>query len=53
MDNLGYDLNLWEKIVEKVVDIEVKTSLQQFFEIKEIDSNCLKGYRPIKKNQSS
>lgn len=40
-------------MVEKIVDIEVKTSLQQSFKIKEIDFRCLKGYRPIKKDESS
>lgn len=46
-------MDLWEEVVEKVVDTEVKASFQIPSEIKEINSKYPKGYRPIKKNKSS
>lgn len=49
MDNREYDLNLWEKVIEKAVNIEVKASLQSLFRAKGIDFICLKSYRPLAK----
>ncbi len=40
---------MWDKIVENVVDIEVKATLQSLFRTWKIDSRCLKGYRPLVK----
>lgn len=53
MDNRGYDLDLWEEIVEITVNIEAKTSLQPSLGIRVIDSRCPKGYSPTKKDKSS
>lgn len=38
-------------MVEKLVDVEAKISLQLPSGIKEIDSRCSKSYRPVKKNK--
>ena len=47
VDNRGQNLNTWEKVVEKVVNAEVKAGLQSHSMIREIDSRCLKGHRPL------
>ena len=44
---------MWEKIVEKAIDIEAKASLQALSETKEINSRCLKGYRPLAKKKKT
>ncbi len=44
-------MDLWEKMVEKVVNVEAKVSLQPLLKISEIDFNCLKGYTLTKKNK--
>ncbi len=54
LDNQRRDLDMWEEEVEKVVDVEVKTSLQPPSGIREIDFRCPKSYRPsIKKNKNN
>ena len=45
MDYQRRDLDLWEKIIEKAVNTEVKASLQPLFETKEINSKYSKGYK--------
>ena len=41
-------------MVEKIIDIKAKTSLQPLFGTKEIDSKCPKKYRPsIKKDKDN
>ena len=41
-------------MIEKVIDIEIKTSLQLLFTIKKIDPIYLKGYRLlVKKNKDN
>lgn len=48
------NLNAWDKIVEKVVDIKEKASLQPSFGTRKIDSKYLKKYRPpIKKDKNN
>ena len=38
-------------MVEKIVDVKAKTSLQLSSETKKIDSRYLKGYRPLAKKE--
>ncbi len=45
LDPRGQDLDAWEKVVEKVADIEGRTNLQPPFYIREIDSRCPKDHR--------
>ena len=45
---------MWDKIIEKAVNIEAKTSLQLPFGTKKINSKYPKGYRPlVKKNKDN
>lgn len=44
--------DLWEKVVEKVVNTKAKASLQPPSKIREINFSCLKGYIPTKKNKN-
>lgn len=37
--------------MQKAVNIEIKASFQSFPEIREINSRCLKGYKPRKKDK--
>ena len=50
LDVKDRDLDSWNKIVDKTVDAEVKGSLQALSGTKEIDSQCLWGQRPTKKD---
>ncbi len=45
-------MDLWGKVIEKVVNIEVKTSLQPLSKIREIDSEYSKGYKLTKKDKN-
>ncbi len=40
---------MWDKIVEKAIDIEVKTSLKLPSGTRKIDFRYPKGYRPVVK----
>ncbi len=43
---------MWDKIIEKAVNVEAKDSRQSPFGTREIDSRCPRGYRPlVKKNK--
>ncbi len=43
---------MWDEVVEKAVNTEVKANLQPSSGTREIDSRCLKEYRPlVKKNK--
>ena len=42
-------MDVWDEVVEKAINAEVKTSFQLFSRIREIDSNCLKRYRSLVK----
>ncbi len=45
---------MWDKVVEKIRDVEAKANLQPLFYITEINVKCLKGYRPlIKKDKKN
>ncbi len=44
LDHSRRDLDMWEEVVEKENDIEVKANLQLSFYIREIDSKCLKDH---------
>ncbi len=53
LDNWGHDLDLWKEVVEKIINVEVKTSLQLPLGIKKIDVKYSKGYRYTKKDEFS
>lgn len=40
---------MWEKVVEKTVNVEIKASLQLFSGTREINFKYPKGYRPLSK----
>ncbi len=45
---------MWNKVIEKTVDVEVKTNLQPPSETREINSKCPKGYRlSVKKDKDN
>ncbi len=45
LDHRGQDLDGWEKVVEKVGDVEAKANLQPLFYVRDIDVRCLKDHR--------
>lgn len=49
LDHQKRDLDFWEEIVKKVVNVKVKANLQLPFGIKKIDSKCPKYYKLIAK----
>ena len=52
VDNWGQNLDAWEEVVEKAVNIEGKASLNPHSMIREIDSRCPKEHRPsVKKDK--
>ncbi len=53
LDNWGRDLDAWDEVVEKAVNIEVKAYLQPLSETREIDSRCPNGYKPSVKNNKN
>lgn len=53
MDNREYDLDMWKKVVKKVVNAKTKTSLQLSSETRKINPRCPKSYRLTKKNKFS
>lgn len=44
---------MWDKVVEKTVNAEIKVSLQLPSKTREIDSKCLKGHRPSAKKDKN
>ncbi len=45
---------MWNKVVEKAIDVEVKPSLQPPFRTRKIDSKCPRGYRlSVKKDKNN
>ncbi len=46
LDHQKQDLDIWEEVVEKAGDIEVKANLQPPFYVKNIDARCPKDYHP-------
>ncbi len=42
-------LDVWDKVIKKVVNIKVKANLQPPSRTKIIDSTCLRGYRLLVK----
>lgn len=52
MDNHRYNLHLWKKVVEKIVDTEIKANLQPSSRTKKIDFKCSKSYKSTKKNKN-
>ncbi len=40
---------MWDKVIEKAIDVEVKANLQPPSGTRKIDSKCPKKYRPLVK----
>ena len=54
LDNRGQNLDTWDEVVEKAVNVKVKASLQPLSKTKEINSRYSKSYRPsTKKNKNN
>ena len=51
LDARGKDLDSWEEAVEKAVNAEVKVLLQSSSSIRNMDSRCSRGNRPVKKDE--
>ena len=51
LDARGRELDSWEETIEKAINAKVKALLQSSFSICEIDSRCLQGNRPAKKEE--
>ncbi len=51
LDNQRKNLDLWEEVVKKVINVKVKASFQLPSGIREINSRYPKGYRLTKKNK--
>ena len=51
LDVRGRDLDSWEEAVEKAVNTEAKASLQSPASTRDIDSRCLWGNRPAKREE--
>ncbi len=52
LDHRGRDLDVWEEVVEKAGNAEVKANLQPPFYVREIDSKYLKSHRSsVKKDK--
>lgn len=49
MDNQRWDLDVWNKVVEKTVNVEAIATLQSPSGTKEIDSKYPKSYKPSAK----
>lgn len=43
MNNQGYNLDLWKKVIEKTINVKEKASLQPSFGIRKIDSRYSKS----------
>lgn len=51
LDYWEWDLDLWEEVEEKAVNVEAKTSLQLSSEARKTNFKCPKGYRPLAKKE--
>ena len=51
MDTQSRDLNSWEEAMEKTVNAEVKTMLQTFSSIRDMDSRCPRENKPARKEE--
>ena len=50
LDVRDRDLNFWDEVVDKTIDAKAKANLQALSETREIDSRCLWGQQPTKKD---
>lgn len=46
MEQHGQDLDSWDKLVKKAVDVKAKTSLQPTSFIRKMDQRCPRGNHP-------
>lgn len=51
LDNQKQDLDLWDKVVERAINVKVKASFQLPSRIIEIDFKCPKGYKSTKQEK--
>ncbi len=49
LDHRGRELDAWEEVVEKAGDVEAKANLQPPFYVRDIDTRCPRGQRPLAK----
>ncbi len=49
LDNWRQDLDMWDQVMENIVDAKAKTNFQLPFGTKEIDSRCPRDYRLLVK----
>lgn len=47
MEQRGRELNRWDELVEKAIDVEAKAVFQSLFMLCEMDQDCWRGNRPI------
>ena len=50
LDIRDWDLNFWDEVVDKTVDVEAKASFQALSGTKEMDSRYSRGQQPTKKD---
>ena len=50
LDIRDRDLDSWDEVVDKTIDVETKASLQALSETKEMNFWCPQGQRPTKKD---
>ena len=50
LDIRDRDLDSWDEVVDKTIDAEAKASFQALFGIREMNSQCLQGQQPTKKD---
>ena len=53
MDNRNRELDSWDEVLEKAIEAEAKASLQPASSVREMDSRCYRGRRPVKKDETS
>ena len=53
LDTRGRELDSWDEVIEKAVDVEAKTSLQLYSRTREMDSKCSQNEQPVKTNDFS
>ena len=52
MDSRHWELDLWDKVLDKAIEAELKAGLQLATSIQEMDARCCKSRRPNKKEKT-
>lgn len=53
LDNRVQDQDVWDKVIEKAIDVKAKISLQLSFKTRKIDSRYTKSYKPLVKKDKN